>query len=105
MTEPIDPDTIRFKMTEKEFQAQVVEMAKAFGWLVYHTWNSQHSAAGFPDLVMVRGGKLIFAELKTEKGMLSDAQWEWAMELKGVKGVNAYMWRPSSIDEIEYVLR
>ena len=104
MTNQVDPDTIRFKMTEKEFQAQVIEMAKAFGWLVYHTWNSQHSAAGFPDLVMVRGGRLIFAELKTEKGKVSDAQVVWIMEI-GSSGTEVYIWRPSDIDYIEEKLR
>jgi hypothetical protein len=35
--------------------------------LLYHTFDSQHSAAGFPDLVMARGRRLVAAELKTER--------------------------------------
>ena len=71
MNHLVDPDTIRFKMSEKEFQAQVVEMAKAFGWLVYHTWRSQlqdvveRLSSRIPGPTMVREGRIIFAELKT----------------------------------------
>ena len=52
-------------MSEREFQAKVVEHAKARAGLVYHTWSIASSAAGFPDLVMVSltlTGRLIFAE-------------------------------------------
>ena len=38
----------------REFMPAVVELAKRFGWLLYHTHNSRRSASGFPDLVMVR---------------------------------------------------
>ena len=55
-------------MTEKELQAAVVELAGYLKWRCYHTYDSRRSNAGFPDLTMVRYGRLIFAELKSEKG-------------------------------------
>lgn len=55
------------KLTEKQWQEQVVQLAKLCGWLVYHTWNSMHSAAGFPDLVLVRDTRIVFAEVKSER--------------------------------------
>ena len=54
------------EITEKQFESQVKDLAKMFGWLYYHTWRSFHSPAGFPDCVMVRGNRTSFAELKTD---------------------------------------
>lgn len=85
--------------TEKEFQASVIELARVNGFRDYHTHNSRHSAAGFPDLVLVRGDRLIFAELKTERGRVSEAQRAWLDDLTAValacSGVEVYIWRPS----------
>lgn len=91
---------------EKVLQAAVEATAQSCGWLYHHTWNSQHSAAGFPDLVLVRGGRLVFAELKTVDGKESAAQWKWLRELVAVgHDVGVYTWRPCDRDEIEEVLR
>ena len=53
---------------------------------------------------MVRDGKLIFAELKTEKGNLTKAQAWWLAGLKQAHP-HVYVWRPSDWSEIEEVLR
>ena len=103
-------------LTEKEFQDQVVELAQTLGWLVYHTYDSRKSVPGFPDLVMVRNGSLLFAELKSEKGKVTPEQREWLFELGGVSVIpdnrssaawtyEVRLWRPSDWDEIVEVLR
>lgn len=96
-------------ITEKQFEGQVKELAKVLGWQYYHTWRSIHSPAGFPDCVMVRNGTVIFAELKSEKGKLSDRQQEWITALERVAqcslGVQVYVWRPADFDRIAEVLR
>ena len=81
-------------MTEKQFQTWVVSIAKLNGWLVYHTYDSRRSEPGFPDLVMVRGGQVIFAELKTEHGKLKPKQKQWIMRLARVGSVEVEIWRP-----------
>ena len=96
-------DTIA--ITEKQFEAQVKHLAKLFGWLYYHTWRSFHSPAGFPDCVMVRPPRVIFAELKTEKGQVSPHQQEWLDLLGQCPGVEVYLWRPSDFKEIVECLR
>ena len=88
---------------EREFQAHVVEMAEALGWLVFHPYDSRRSQPGFPDLCMVRGGRLIFAELKTSKGRLTHTQRSWIMAL-GETAAETYVWRPGSRDAIEEIL-
>jgi hypothetical protein len=94
-------------LSEKQFSQQVTDAAKTFGWLVYRTWNSQHSPAGFPDLCMVRLSRIIFAELKSEKGKVSPAQQEWLNALSGHGyHIETYLWRPSQFeDEIVRILR
>lgn len=96
-------------ITEKAFQANVVRFATLSGWTVYHTYDSRRSAAGFPDLVMVRGSRLVFAELKTERGRVSVAQSIWLRALQVVMGktggiVSVYVWRPRDWGDIEDVL-
>lgn len=45
------------------------------------TFDSRHSAAGFPDCVFVRAPRMLLVEFKSERGELSDAQRQWALEL------------------------
>lgn len=91
------------RATEESFMRTVIELAKLRGWLVYHTHNSTHSESGFPDLVMVRGDSIIYAELKTQKGVVSVEQATW-MERLSWAGAHVYLWRPSDWQEIESVL-
>ena len=87
-------------VSEKDFLAGVTELATLAGWLVYHTYDSRRSQAGFPDLTMAKGGRLIFAELKTQKGRVTPLQQVWLDELEKIKEVEVYLWRPSNMDEI-----
>lgn len=64
----------------------------------------QGDGAGFPDLVMVRD-KVIFAELKSEKGKVSDTQYDWIKSLAKAKQKDVYVWRPSDWDSIVEVLK
>ena len=90
---------------EKDFQNTVVEYATGMGWLFYHTYDSRRSTKGFPDLAMVREPRLVFAELKSHKGILSDDQALWLEKLGGVPAVETYLWRPTDWDDIVKVLR
>lgn len=96
---------------EAAFQAAVIELARLCRWRCYHTHDSRHSAAGFPDLCLVResdresGGRLIFAELKSARGRLRAEQRAWLDALgASVPGVEAYLWRPADWPAIERVL-
>ena len=91
-------------VNEKEFSQAVVEYAEASHWLVFRTWSSIHSPAGEPDLRMVRPPRVIFAELKREKGKVSEKQQEALELLRQCPGVETYLWRPSCWDEIERIL-
>ena len=95
-------------IAEKDLARFVADTAAAFGWRRYHTHDSRHSPSGFPDEVLVRGRRLIFAELKTEKGKTSAAQMEWLDDLGFVAqqpDLAVYLWRPKDIDRIAELLR
>lgn len=96
-------------ITEKDWLAQVRELAMLSGWLPYHTWSSMHSAAGFPDVVLVRerngSTSLIFAELKSNTGKVSSKQQKWLDMLSQVDGIGVFVWRPSDWDEVVEVLK
>ena len=92
-------------VTEKQLQSDIIRIAKAAGWKVYHTHDSRRSEFGFPDLTMVRRDRLVFAELKRELGKPTPEQSEWLEDLSMVLGAEVYIWRPQEMNEIEGVLK
>ena len=105
-------------ITEKDFQATVIDLARTYGWIVGFTYDARKSEPGEPDLRMVHPTqhRVIFAELKTVKGKLTigglnkSGRWmtgqdEWGDALIS-SGVEYYLWRPDGLDgEIERILR
>ena len=90
-------------ITEKDFQHTVVEAAKLYGWIHYHTYLSKRSPSGFPDLVLVRD-RVLFRELKTDKGKLSPHQKLWGVKLTDA-GADWAIWRPAQLQAIYSELR
>jgi len=91
------------ELTEREFDQQITDLATTLGYMRYHTYRSKHSPAGFPDLVLVRE-RVIFAELKSEKGQPTSDQQHWLDKLKAA-GAEVYLWRPSDLPGIMDILR
>lgn len=83
---------------EKQFQAHLIQFAKIRGWKVYHTFDSRRCEPGFPDLLLCRD-KVLYRELKSEKGRLTKPQKEWGDVLLEA-GADYQVWRPSMIKEI-----
>lgn len=94
--------TLDLAMSEAQWQATVLDLAHTLSWLTYHTHDSRRSPFGFPDLVMVRD-RVIFAELKAQRGTLTDDQWSWLATLRSA-GAEMYVWRPRDWDEVERTL-
>ncbi len=99
-------------MKEDQLLEAIRDYARLRGWLCYHTHDSRRSEPGFPDLVLVRGGRLIFAELKKEGEHPTKEQRKWLLQLDKVannwnESVDAYVWYPSDwlSGKIEEVLR
>lgn len=97
-------------LSEKDFQKQVLDLARLYGWKVAHFHDSRRQvkpgvfvgdkdAAGFPDLVLVRPPELVVLELKRELGKTTPEQDEW-LALLSACGVEASVVRPSNWDEL-----
>lgn len=86
---------------EKDFQARVSHLMTLVGWRVYSIPDSRRATvSGFPDICAWHPikNRLIFVELKREKGRLSEAQKQVIGELS--KLAEVYVWRPSDWDDI-----
>ena len=102
--------------SERAYQAAIVELAYVLGWTVAHFraartsrgWRTPVAAdgAGWPDLVLVRGSRLLAAELKAARGKVSVDQQAW-LELLAAAGVECHVWRADtdSLQEIAEALR
>jgi hypothetical protein len=91
----------------------MIQLAKALGYRVAHFrpgrtaagWRTavQGDGAGFVDLVLGRE-RVVFAELKTDRGRLTAQQAAWVRALQAA-GQEVHVWRPSQWDAIVEVLR
>ena len=100
-------------MKEQDFLNNVVDLAHLRGWKVHHSrpawtelgWRTAlQGDAGFPDLFLARQPDIIVAELKSDKGKLSELQTEWIEVLKSCPGIKFYLWRPDDWDNIVRIL-
>ena len=101
-------------ISERDFQSQVIDLARQTGWRLCHfrpgktaggRWATQMSGdIGYPDLTLVRGDRLIFAELKSANGHATPGQVEWLQALDRVEHVTAQLWRPHDLDAIATLL-
>lgn len=101
----IDPSTI----TEREWQSRVTELASLLGWRWAHFrpaktakgWRTaMEGSAGFPDLVLVRVPRLVFAELKAQRNNPTVDQVAWLDAFGQVAGVETYVWHPRDWDAV-----
>lgn len=101
------------KVTEAGFTRTLLKFAKLHGWASAHFrpamtangWRTavQGDGAGFPDLVLVRGDRLIFAELKVGSRRPTDEQRAW-LDALNETAAEVYCWHPNDWPHIEKVL-
>jgi hypothetical protein len=95
----------RIPITEADLKEQVRTLCDLFGWKMYFTWTSIHSPRGFPDLVLANPEqkRVVYAELKSDKGKLTPKQEEWLNTLEEC-GQEVWLWRPADIEKIAAIL-
>jgi hypothetical protein len=91
--------------TERAFLQSVFAVARDFGWAAYHPHLSKWGAAGWPDLSLVRPPRLMFVELKAERGRTTPAQERWLALLGSCPGVEVHVVRPSELAQLVEWLR
>jgi hypothetical protein len=93
---------------ERDLQRLVVDMASALGWTHYATVYSVGADPGYPDLTLVHPEYgVIWLELKTDRGRVSEAQREWLTRLLDA-GQRAWLVYPGDTEEggwLERVLK
>lgn len=92
-------------VSEDDLLAFVAECLTLYKWLWNHPHDSRRSNPGLPDIVATRGGRVIFCELKSQVGRVSQAQEAWLAELRKNSCVETYLWRPSDMRAIAETLR
>ena len=111
------PIAIQAPMGEREFQDCVIAYAQSHGWKVAHfrpsrvkrkgkeTWETPFiaNARGYPDLTLVRE-RVVWIELKSEKGKLTDDQTRWLVWLSDA-GQECHWFRPSDWAKIQEILK
>lgn len=93
--------------SERLFREFIVKSAKKLGWFYYHAPSSPssfHSVKGFPDLVLVKAPRVIFAELKLNNGHTFPDQDKWIDTLSRCDGIIVGVWRPRDWDKIADLL-
>jgi hypothetical protein len=84
-------------MSENELQEHIRSiLADLPGVLWYHTHDSRRSHSGFPDLVCVGPGGVLFRELKREGKKPTPAQAQWLTALVRA-GQDACVWWPHDL--------
>jgi hypothetical protein len=106
--------TTSVDVTETAFQSEVIQLAQMMRWRVAHFrpartahgWRTAVAAdgKGFPDLVLTRRGRLIFAELKSDTGQVAPDQQRWLTVLN-LTAAEVYVWRPADLQTIADTLR
>lgn len=100
-------------ITEAAWQKKVITEAKANGWLVAHVEKAQRrpgkwttpTTTGFPDLVLAKPPRVVFLELKRQRGSKPTAdQIEWIVALQACGEVEAFIARPSDAAEVVALL-
>lgn len=105
--------------SEREFQEQVVQLARLRGWrvlwvrpvrvqrrggAVYHETPFGADGKGWPDLFLLRKGQKLALELKVKKNRPTDAQKAWIAELNAAR-IPTFVLYPKDWPEIEELLR
>ena len=106
MPAAVDAQTAKARaMSEGDLFNEVTTLLKGLGWRYHHVpataYRKNHIRSGFPDIMAVRDGRLLFIELKREKEKLTIEQAEWMHDLLMVFARNAgarhFVWRPSNL--------
>lgn len=91
-------------LSELAFQQRITDYCDWLHLTWHHETDSRRSRAGFPDLVIVGPGGLLFAELKADRGRLRPDQARWIATLAAA-GAEVHVWRPNNWPDIQNRLK
>lgn len=105
-------------MSENALQQRCMDVLRVCRWHVAHMSPAHYrvgggeryvtpynrEAAGWPDILAIRGPRILAAELKTETGKLSDKQQQWLGWWEEA-GAEVWVVRPSTWERFSEAVR
>jgi hypothetical protein len=97
-------------LSEADLQRRIFDLAKLRRWRIVHIRNVRvdgrwrvpyEGDGGLPDLILARDGRVLLAELKTDRGKPTADQIAWLTAAED----HAVLWRPRDWDSIVEELR
>ena len=103
-------------INEARFTKQVIQLSRVLGWRsahfraaqTAHGWRTpvQGDGKGFPDLILLKGTRLVVAELKADKAPKPRPEQEdWLVAFRCLPGAEVFIWRPKDFEDIAKILR
>jgi hypothetical protein len=102
-------------ISERAFQLAIWRHAESDGWKCHYQYRSAQKlangqyrglgTAGWPDVIAVRGDRLLAIEVKKETGSPTPEQRVWIAALNGVPGITAMIVRPRDANAVMEMLR
>ena len=68
------PKSFKYKITENDIKKQVKQLLTLFEWFHFHILQGLGSFLGIPDIIAIKGGRVLFLEIKKPGGKLSPGQ-------------------------------
>lgn len=98
--------TRRLLLSEADWQRRVMDTARIAGFRCAHfraaidrsgRWSTpMEGDKGVPDLILAKGGRVLLAELKSDRGKPTVEQRAWLEAL----GDHGRLWRPADWDQV-----
>jgi Holliday junction resolvase len=93
---------VRTALTEGEILRAVRDYLRVEGWLVIRNQQGLGSYKGLPDLTAIRAGQVVWVELKTPRGHLSEDQERFRADIEQHGG----RWLLArSVEDVEFLAR
>ena len=78
---------LKIKISENDIKLQVKQYLSLRGWFHFHLMAGMGSYSGSPDRIAVKGGRVLFLEIKKPVGWKhSDPQKQFQKDIKEHKG-------------------
>lgn len=91
-------------LAERDWQKVIVNGMEERGWIVNHVgkartakgdWVTPTTSSGYPDLVAVRGPRLLAVEVKDRRKPVDPRQVAWLLLFATIPTANAWVLRPT----------
>lgn len=98
------PGVARADLSETDWQKVLVNFMEEQGWIVNHIgrartasgdWVTPTTSSGWPDLLAVRGPRLLAVEVKDRRKPIDEAQIAWLAAFSMNPATNAWCLRPT----------